>query len=43
VNAANGGDGASRATPTALHRAVFLDRDGTIILNDGDLGDPSRV
>ncbi len=23
--------------------AVFLDRDGTLILNDGDLGDPDRV
>jgi D-glycero-D-manno-heptose 1,7-bisphosphate phosphatase len=43
VSAARGGDGASKATRTALQRAVFLDRDGTIILNDGDLGDPSRV
>ena len=43
MSAARGGDGASKATRTALQRAVFLDRDGTIILNDGDLGDPSRV
>lgn len=26
-----------------MRRAVFLDRDGTLIANDGDLGDPSRV
>jgi len=32
--------GAARA---AVRRAVFIDRDGTIILNDGDLGDPDRV
>jgi len=25
------------------HRAVFLDRDNTIIHNDGDLGDPDKV
>ena len=43
MSAAHGGEGASEVTRTAPHRAVFLDRDGTIILNDGDLGDPSRV
>ena len=26
-----------------MDRAVFLDRDNTLIVNDGDLGDPSRV
>ncbi len=26
-----------------MHRAVFLDRDNTIIHNDGDLGDPAQV
>ncbi len=26
-----------------MHRAVFLDRDNTIIHNDGDLGDPDQV
>jgi len=26
-----------------VHRAVFLDRDNTIIANDGDLGDPTLV
>jgi D-glycero-D-manno-heptose 1,7-bisphosphate phosphatase len=26
-----------------VRRAVFLDRDGTVILNDGDLGDPEGV
>lgn len=26
-----------------MYRAVFLDRDNTIIQNDGDLGDPERV
>lgn len=26
-----------------MRRAVFLDRDGTLIANDGDLGDPSAV
>jgi D-glycero-D-manno-heptose 1,7-bisphosphate phosphatase len=32
--------GAARA---AVRRAVFLDRDGTVIRNDGDLGDPALV
>ena len=26
-----------------MHRCVFLDRDNTLIRNDGDLGDPERV
>lgn len=26
-----------------MHRAVFLDRDNTLIHNDGDLGDPEQV
>lgn len=26
-----------------MHPAVFLDRDNTLIANDGDLGDPARV
>jgi D-glycero-D-manno-heptose 1,7-bisphosphate phosphatase len=26
-----------------VHRAVFLDRDNTLIANDGDLGDPNEV
>lgn len=26
-----------------MNRAVFLDRDNTIIVNDGDLGDPEKV
>lgn len=26
-----------------MHRAIFLDRDNTLIHNDGDLGDPSLV
>lgn len=26
-----------------MHRAVFFDRDNTLIVNDGDLGDPARV
>ncbi len=26
-----------------MKRAIFLDRDNTIIVNDGDLGDPARV
>lgn len=34
-------------TPLIMHRimqpAVFLDRDNTLIANEGDLGDPSRV
>ena len=34
------GAGMARA---AVRRAVFIDRDGTIILNDGDLGDPEGV
>jgi D-glycero-D-manno-heptose 1,7-bisphosphate phosphatase len=35
--------GAAGAARAAVRRAVFLDRDGTVILNDGDLGDPERV
>ena len=35
--------GAAEAARAAVRRAVFLDRDGTVILNDGDLGDPERV
>ena len=27
----------------ALRPAVFLDRDGTLIDNDGDLGDPDQI
>ena len=27
----------------ALRPAVFLDRDGTLIDNDGDLGDPEQI
>ncbi len=34
---------AADAAGAAARRAVFLDRDGTLILNDGDLGDPDRV
>ena len=34
---------AADAARAATRRAVFIDRDGTIILNDGDLGDPDRV
>jgi D-glycero-D-manno-heptose 1,7-bisphosphate phosphatase len=34
---------ASASAGAAVRRAVFLDRDGTLILNDGDLGDPDRV
>ena len=37
------GRGAAGAARAAVRRAVFIDRDGTIILNDGDLGDPGRV
>jgi D-glycero-D-manno-heptose 1,7-bisphosphate phosphatase len=40
VSESRGAAGAARA---AVRRAVFLDRDGTVILNDGDLGDPDRV
>ena len=35
--------GAAGAARASVRRAVFIDRDGTIILNDGDLGDPERV
>ena len=35
--------GAAGAARAAVRRAVFLDRDGTVILNDGDLGDPDLV
>ena len=35
--------GAAGAARASVRRAVFIDRDGTIILNDGDLGDPDRV
>ena len=34
---------AADAAGAEARRAVFLDRDGTLILNDGDLGDPDRV
>jgi D-glycero-D-manno-heptose 1,7-bisphosphate phosphatase len=40
VSEARGAAGAARA---AVRRAVFLDRDGTVIRNDGDLGDPDAV
>jgi len=40
VSESRGAAGAARAS---VRRAVFIDRDGTIILNDGDLGDPERV
>ncbi len=30
-------------TAQAMHAAVFLDRDNTLIENDADLGDPARV
>jgi D-glycero-D-manno-heptose 1,7-bisphosphate phosphatase len=43
VNAGAGACSASWAVPDGSHRAVFLDRDGTLIRNDGDLGDPERV
>lgn len=35
--------GAAGAARAAVRRAVFLDRDGTVIRNDGDLGDPDLV
>ena len=35
--------GAAGAARAAVRRAVFLDRDGTVIRNDGDLGDPDAV
>lgn len=37
----SGSAGGGPAAPAKA--AVFLDRDGTLILNDGDLGDPDRV
>ena len=40
MSEARGAAGAARA---AVRRAVFLDRDGTVIRNDGDLGDPDAV
>jgi len=43
VSGDTGADAASGVVPAGLHRAVFLDRDGTLIRNDGDLGDPERV
>ncbi|MFM1830600.1 MAG: D-glycero-beta-D-manno-heptose,7-bisphosphate 7-phosphatase [Planctomycetota bacterium] len=43
MRADTGADTASGAVPAGLHRGVFLDRDGTLIRNDGDLGDPDLV
>jgi D-glycero-D-manno-heptose 1,7-bisphosphate phosphatase len=34
---------ALRELDPAMRRAIFLDRDNTLIANDGDLGDPRRV
>jgi len=44
ANNANASDArANSAKNSASRRAVFLDRDGTLIKNDGDLGDPALV
>ena len=37
------GTAGSKDPATTRDRAVFLDRDGTLMENDGDLGDPSKV